>query len=269
MTLACTSASFGSSPATLQAILESDAAYFDAGAVLEPVPGGLIARIKGLENLPAACVVHRINPRALPADLDDWVDGVEARLLEHHVRLSRIYLHQAHAPTESVLRARGYRCRAEAAVALVSMPGEPSLSLRTIKSEPDWEEKLAYHAPSNHSPDGYLYEPAEWVEMERIKCDAGYMRACFIEKQGEVVGVVSLAVRAGLLRFKNLMVHPDFRGQGIAVATVQSCARHANRLGLDLAGAFTLAEDSENSFYHKAGCQTIGKITEWKKDLEG
>ena len=42
-------------------------------------------------------------------------------------------------------------------------------------------------------PDGHRSNPGLWVELERRKCDAGYMQAWFIEQGQEVLGVVSTA----------------------------------------------------------------------------
>ena len=53
-------------------LLESDRLYFEAGADVLPIPGAVIAAMRGAEKLAAGCVVQRIDPDAVGAP-DSWL----------------------------------------------------------------------------------------------------------------------------------------------------------------------------------------------------
>lgn len=251
----------------LEAILESDAAYFDAGAVLEPIDGAVIARMEGLEALPSACAVHRIETNKLPTDLDGWLVSVEEHLKSRKVCLARIYLLEADEGLEQALQGRGYHNRVEDAVAVKPGAVESRFPFRPIVTDADWQEKAALHQLAELSSDGYRSNPAQWVELERRKCEAGYMEAWLIEENREVVGAVSSARVGDLLRVKNLLVHPEFRGRGIAEATIRQFSGMARDQGAALVGAIRMAGVSTAGFYQKAGWRKLGEQTEWTKTL--
>src|SRR5688572_29247245 len=199
-------------------LLDSDRAYFESGAVLEPAGGATIARVPGLERVSAGCVVHRVDPSVLPRDPLRWIELVEQRLLGHGCRRARFYLTGRHPALEAALLARGYRPQDETGYAL-SVDGRPAsrrpeavvAEFRPVTSPDDWAAKLALHRLSGTGPDGYDSDPEAWVELERVRAAAGSMRPFFIVSRGAICGVVALASGRSLLRLKNLVVHPSWR----------------------------------------------------------
>ena len=215
------------SPAALGAeLLETDRGYFESTAVLEPAGGATIARVPGLERVSGLRGPPR-GPVGAPRDPARWVELVEQRLLGHGCRRARFYL-TGRLPRSRPLLARGYRPQDEIGYALVVdgrpaaiRPDGPPAELRPVTSADDWAAKLAFHRVSGTSCDGHDSDPEAWVELERIRVEAGWMRPFFIVSRGAICGVIALASGESLLRLKNLVVHPSWRRMGIGTAVLQ------------------------------------------------
>jgi len=253
-------------------LLESDAAYFEAGAVVHALEGAVLARIPGLERLPAAAVVQRVNPAAIAGSPDCWLDDVEELLRVHRIRHARIYLRHAPAEIESALRRRGYEENRELGLVrltgLEPVAGEefPAVTLEEVCDVVGWREKLAIHAATGTHPDGRRADAAEWCGMERHRVHHGYMRPYLIRAGRAVCGTVCVADRGQLLRFKNLLIQPDWRRRGYAMAAVAeilrlAAGRHA------MVGCFALAGGMALPIYHRAGFVDVTGQTEWIRPL--
>jgi len=253
-------------------LLESDAAYFEAGALVQAIEGAVLARIPGLERLPAAAVVHRVNPAAIASSADGWLNDLEALLRAHGILHARLYLQRGPVEIESALRRGGYAEERELGLLRLTGPvpaaaeSFPRVTLEEITDEAGWAEKRRIHAATATNPDGRPADPADWCGMERSRVRHGYMVPYLIRAGRAACGTVCLADRGPLLRFKNLLIHPDWRRRGYASATVVeilrlAVARHA------MVGCFGLASGSVLPLYDRAGFLEVAGQTEWTKPL--
>jgi GNAT superfamily N-acetyltransferase len=255
-------------------LLESDRSYFESAAVLEPAGGATIARVPGLERVSAGCVVHRVDPSVLPRDPARWIELIEQRLLGHGCRRARFYLTGRLPALEAALLARGYRPQEETGYVVpvddrpvATPPDGPAAELRPVTSPDDWAAKLALHRLSGNGPDGHECDPEAWVEVERLRVAAGWIRPFFIVSRGAICGVVGLGSMGSLLRLKNLMVHPSWRRMGIGTAVLHRARTIAWREGWAGVGAFALAGDPSEQLYAGNGYEPVVRQTEWMRPL--
>jgi ribosomal protein S18 acetylase RimI-like enzyme len=261
----------GSGPrAWARDLLESDRRYFEAGAELFPVPGAVIAALRGAESLAAGCVVQRIDAAQAASDADAWLAGVEGRLHALRSPRARVYLDTPHAPLERALERRGYRPRVEFGFvrAAGGGPGGIEIELLPAEDEHGWSARRALMHRAGRGPDGHSMEPELWVAMERRKSRAGYMRPYLIRTGGEIVGAVCAAPCGSLLRMKNLIVDPGHRRRGVATATAVHFARLAEGKGFTATGCFALDGEPGLVVYPRAGYMLLARQTEWVRDLE-
>jgi GNAT superfamily N-acetyltransferase len=263
-----------SAEALASELLESDRSYFESAAVLELAGGATIARVPGLERVSAGCVVHRVDPAALPRDPLRWVELVEQQLLGHGCRRARFYLTGRHPALEAALLARGYRPQEETGYLLVvddspmaPRPEGPIAELRPVTSADDWAAKLALHRLAGAGPDGHDSDPEAWVELERIRAAAGWMRPFFIVSRGAICGVIALSSGESLLRLKNMVVHPSWRRMGIATAVLHRARAIAWREGWAAVGAFAPTGDPTEQLYRNTGYEAVARQTEWMRPL--
>ena len=254
-------------------LLESDRAYFESAAVLDPAGGAIVARVPGLERVSAGCVVQRVDPSVLPRDPDRWVELIEQRLRGHGARRARFYLTGRHPALEAALLARGYRPQEETgyALAVTHRPLDRaeglSAELRPVTTPDDWAAKLALHRVAGSPPDGYDTDPEAWVELERVRAAAAAIRPFFIVSRGAICGVVALAAGGALLRLKNMLVHPSWRGMGVATAVLHCARLTAWREGWSALGAFVVSGDPGEQLYIRAGYQAVARQTEWMRPV--
>ncbi len=250
-------------------LLESDAAYFDAAAMLEPLEGAVLSRLPGLEHMRAGAVVHRIAPGAIRLGAESWVASVEALSRARRVPRVRLYLHRAEPKIERALRARHYAERREVGLARSTAPGssdDPPFSgvrLEEVVDLSGWDEKRRIHEACDVTPDGHLGDARSWCEMEQRRSAHGYMRPFLIFHDETVCGTLCLASRGILLRLKNLAIHPDWRGRGIATAAVRAAVLIARRAGYESVGCFAIPGGPALTVYQQVGFHPIVTQTEW------
>lgn len=251
------------------ALIESDRSYFELAARIDQFTLGQLCWMPGLNELAASCVVHRIvsDPSSNPSDA--WLHEIESSLLARSIPLARIYLDDSIPEIDDLLERNGYKNRCE--VGFLSPQGHTrapeNIQLRPVLSSQLWDLKLALHGESIEGPDGYTNQADLWVEMERRKCEAGEMQSYLVYRQSTVVATVGAIVGDGLLRLKNIVVHPKFRRQGIALGIVQHLwqmaeSDHGCRLGV-----FGMEEGKGSKLYRRAGLYSITKQYEWSKTL--
>lgn len=256
-------------------LIDSDASYFEAGAEVESIGGAGLAWLPGLEHLASAAVVYRIRPDRLPGSPLAWVKAVERRLRELGVTHARFYTTEGDPPgLGPALCASGYHRGEE--IGLCARAGgrsaaairRPAVTLAPIIRADQWAEKRALHAASAGHPDGHAGSPEDWCDLERRRVAAGYMTSCLIlDRDHRPCGTVGLAWQGPLLRFKNLLIHPDWRRQGYATASVAAIIRQAaGRTGH--VGCFALSPGPALGMYHRLGFRPVTRQYEWFRALE-
>jgi GNAT superfamily N-acetyltransferase len=249
------------------AMLESDRRYFEMAAHRQRVDGATLDWVPGLTHMAAGCVVHRVAPSAVPVP-DRWLPHVEVTLRELGARWLRVYLHERHEELEAALAAGGCRPRAE-----VGYLGQPSahpgdeVALVPVTDDAAWRDKLRLHDRSGVGSALYEAEAADWVELERRKCDAGAMRAFLATVNGAVCGTVSVIPAGQVLRAKNLLVDARFRGRGLARAMLARVYDEARRQGVDYLGAFAAESSAAERVYRRTGFRPVTRQYEWSRPL--
>ena len=256
------------------ALLESDRRYFELGATVQEVDGAELAWLPGMESTPAGCVVHRVRPAAAvsgggrhPAA---WVADVTARLRALGCGLARVYLDEPAPALDGALADAGYRRRVETGF-LVEGPLPPvardDVVLREIVDDDGWDAKAKLHAGSDVAADGHASRSEDWVEFERRKCGTGGMRAFLVVVDGEVCGAVATLEGDGLLRAKNVFVHPDRRREGIAAESLRVLSRRAADLGLAATGIFGVEGRPGAAVYTHLRMAPVIHQFEWSRAL--
>lgn len=258
--------------ALAEALLESDAAYFEAGARRAALPGAVMAWMDGLPTLPAAGVVHRVEPGLGGSGPGAWLDTVEEAVRSTGRNRTRIYLVLPQPELETALRDRGYESRAEIGLLHAAVASEgsgvPNVSLRPVVSDADWLAKDGLHAACDTGADGYRSPAREWALMERRKVEAGFMRPFLAVADGAVCGaisvcdVTSVCDQGSLRRLKNLVLHPAWRHRGFGSAVIQAVAGELSAPG-HVIGVFAVAGGVGERMYRRNGFTMITQQTEW------
>ena len=256
----------------LQELLDSDVAYFHAAAKCEDLSGYRISRMPGLESLPAACVAHPI-PGYTGTAGTGWLGLLEKRLSETGCGHARIY---QQVPDDSLAKhflQNG--CRAAEEIALLSPHegqehGETDTSgvrLRPVNSDADWSLKISVHRDIPQGPDGHASQAEKWVQMERLKCEAGYMEPFLIMAGQHTCGAVNFAPGFRIGRLKNIVISPGWRRKGVGERAASLIIMMARGRGFEVAGCFAMKSGRALNMYRKAGYFPAAQQTEWFKKL--
>jgi GNAT superfamily N-acetyltransferase len=250
-------------------LLESDRRYFEADAELIPLPGAVLARLRGVEALAAGCVVHRIDAAALPSDVDAWLAAIERQVRGFGCPRARLYQDAPHEALKAALARRGYVPCVEHGLVRTAdgIDDARTIELRLADDAAGWSQRRTLMEKSRRAPDGHVADPDLWVEMERRKHQAGYLQPYLIVSNGTAVGAVCAAVCGRILRLKNLIVDPVHRRRGVATATATRIAALAAEAGCDAAGCFALEGEPGVRAYTKAGYRMVTQQTEWVRNL--
>lgn len=252
-------------------LLESDRRYFEAGAESIPIEAATIARMRGAELLAAGCVVQRVAVAEIPERADAWLAEVETRLQSLGSPRARIYLDQPAPGLEAALARSGYRSRVEIGFVRAGDPAQPApiVELAQADDEHGWSARRKIMERCRLGPDGHQADPDLWVDLERRKCRAGYLRPYLISGGGGVVGATCVATCGSLLRLKNLFVDPDCRRRGVATAAAIRAARLAEQESHAATGCFAVEGGPGVAVYTPAGFVDVTRQTEWVRELEG
>ncbi|HET9397681.1 MAG TPA: GNAT family N-acetyltransferase [Sphingomicrobium sp.] len=248
--------------------IETDRIYFGQAAELLPLAGATLAWMPGLTGSAAAAVVQRVDPDAIADGGETWIAAAEAAITRTGARLARIYLDDRHAAADALLRRGGYAARDE--LAFVGKLPEPpvEMTLHPVTSKEDWQAKLRFHSAVNQTPDGHGNSAADWVELERRKCTAG-MDAFLAKVDGTVVGAIGAVWGDGIVRAKNVVVHPAHRRRTIGKAMLCHIAALGRDRGISEQCVMAVRGETGELLYRAAGMQVVGFQVEWSKPLGG
>ena len=254
------------------ALLESDRRYFEAGAEIVAVPGAAIALLRGAESLASGCVVQRIDSARLEASshaaVESWLGDLESRLRSIGAARARLYVERTGATLAATLSRRGYRRRVEHGFVRESGgAGESDLELEPADDDAGWSRRLDLVRRAGAVPDGLAADPGLWIEMERRRTRAGYMRPFLVRRGDGVVAIAGAAPCGPLLRLKNVVVDPGHRRRGVATALAVRFARLAAEEGFSAAGCFAIEGDPGMGIYGPAGYRAVTSQDEWVREL--
>lgn len=242
-------------------LIESDRAYFAAGAECLEFDGGRLRWMPGLQHLAAGCIVEpdgSVAADRFPDAAREAVGAVGAPLL-------RLYLPQGHGGDAEWIQ-QGFAPAVELAYARrpQPLPGlDPAVAICRLVTPADWAAKETLAAAMDNLPDGKPASAADWTLLERRKSEAGYARFYLAEIDGQPCGTFGLADCRPLLRLKNLAVHPGFRRQGISRAILHFARQLAFDESFEWLGAFALEGGAGSRLYASDGFELVGAQTEW------
>jgi GNAT superfamily N-acetyltransferase len=251
-------------------LLKSDGAYFRAAADCKTLQGCQLIRMPGLESLAAGCVVQTL-AGCKHYDASARIQSVEERLLDLDCSHARFYQQYPDSRLEQCFIQRGYRAVEEIALlntfnTCIDVEDE-EIQLRPVCSEGDWSLKLSLHHETAEDPDGHCSSAVSWLDMERRKCEAGYMEPFLIYSHDEPCGAVNFSLSKQLGRLKNLVIHPQWRRKGIGVEAAKLIACMARDHGKAAAGCFAIDNAPSLALYQSAGYVPVSKQIEWFKAL--
>jgi GNAT superfamily N-acetyltransferase len=253
------------SVAATEALMRSDYHYFGLAAEVSEVERGVhFCRMAGFTHMPVGCLTV-CDPGLSPSP--EAVREIEEKTLALGAGLVRIYTSAA-APGNQKIAQLGYSPQLEIGFAgepAGSPEDAPAVTLRPVRGVGDWEEKLSIQGAELSAPDGHLAAAADWVAMERLKCEEGSMSAFIIEHGDISVGAVCALEIGELLRMKNLVVGPSHRRRGYASATVVRFTHLAAERRCRIWGCFALRDGAGEAVYRSLGLKAVGMQVEWTK----
>lgn len=248
--------------------VETDRIYFEQSAELKQLEGATLAWMPGLTGSPAAAVVHRVDAEVIASGGEGWIADAEATMAATGAVMARIYLDDRHDGAGEQLRRAGY-CERDELVFVGKLP-DPTLDMRLhrVTSERDWEEKLHFHESIDETPDGHGNLAADWVELERRKTAAG-LDSYLAELDGSIVGAIGAVWGDGIVRTKNVVVHPAYRRRTIGKAMLCHIAALGRDRGVSEQCVMAVRGEAGELLYRAAGMQMVGFQVEWSKPLTG
>lgn len=255
-----------------EALMRSEYDYFNAGSHNRKIFAGEMSVTPKFESLASGCVLHGIQLNNINEDLTRWLSNVEAEFRKLGASLCRFYFSRQLELHHKLLTNKGYEKVVEVGLArslddsLKSL-NTPNGVLKPILDDEGWILKKELYQKAKHGPDGHDMKDGSYADLEKVKCDAGYMTSYLYWKDNKPIGAVSLAIKDEFSRLKNLLVDPDYRGQGIGSEIVVALMHEAKRLGAKLFGVYAVENMNSHKLYRSCGMQDVLRHTEWSKEL--
>lgn len=249
-----------------QDLMDTDSRYFEIGAEQRELLLGRMCWVPGCTEIAPGCVLVRTrqvksHEEALQgiAEFEEEAAGVEANLF-------RLYVQEPNDILEERLARRGYVRRQEVAFVSnggVSDPDDASkIKLREITSQAEMDQKSIVDRVVRVGPDGHVSDPERWHDCLCRKWMTGELKFYLIEYDGTTCGSLGEMETAGLVRLKNLVVHPDFRRRGIGKAAALMMLGMAGARNREL-GVFGTPGGGGFATYTSVGLPVAGVQHEW------
>jgi GNAT superfamily N-acetyltransferase len=104
------------------------------------------------------------------------------------------------------------------------------------------------------------------VELERRKAAHG-LESYLAMLGGEAVGAIGAIRGESILRFKNILIHPDHRRRGLGRAMLNSLAALGRESGILEQAVFAVRGNAGERLYRACGMRVVGTVVEWSKPL--
>ena len=253
------------SVAATEALMRSDHHYFGLAAEVSEIERGVhFCRMDGFTHMPVGCLTV-CDPGLFPSP--ETVREIEEKTLALGASVVRIYTSAAASGNQEMAQL-GYSPQLEIGFTgdpVLSPEDAPTVTLRPVRGVGDWEEKLSIQEAELSAPDGHLVASADWVAMERRKCEAGAMSAFIIDHGDIPVGAVCALEIGEVLRMKNLVVGRSHRRRGYARATIVRFTHLAAERRFGMWGCFALRGGTGEAVYRSLGLKAVGMQVEWTK----
>ncbi len=253
-------------------LMKSEYDYFHIGSENRSIFGGEISVVPEFEYLASGCVLHNVKLKNDDTDLLTWLNDIETEFKKIKAPLCRFYLHPEINVKTKIFNEKGYEEVIE--VGLIRHIENSLNDLKTVQGHlkliddnNGWHIKKNLYKISGKGPDGHNMKNGAFADFEKIKCDASYMTSFLYWKDEEPIGTVSLAIKNGFARLKNLLVHPKYRGKGIGEEIVISLMHEAKKSKATTFGVFAVKNMNAHKLYRSCGMKDILEQTEWSKEL--
>jgi GNAT superfamily N-acetyltransferase len=140
------------------------------------------------------------------------------------------------------------------------------VELLRVDSNEAWERKERLHMDADRTPDGHPSSASDWVELERRKAAHG-LESYLAMLGGEAVGAIGAIRGESILRFKNILIHPDHRRRGLGRAMLNSLAALGRERGILEQAVFAVRGNAGERLYRACGMRAVGTVVEWSKPL--
>jgi len=257
---------------TQKALMKSEYDYFHSGSHNRKTFAGEISVTPNFELLASGCVLHNIRESDISEDFESWLNAIEVEFRKIGTSLCRFYFSQQSEAQNKILMDRGYDKVTEIGLA-VNLDSLKSINsskgeLKPILDNGGWKLKKTLYKAAKLGPDGHNMKDGAFSDFEKVKCDAGYMISFLYWKDNKPIGAVSLAIKDEFSRLKNLLVHPDYRGQGIGSEIVMALTKEAKSLGSKTFGVYAVENMNSHKLYLGCGMKEVLRHTEWSKELK-
>ncbi len=261
-------------PYAVNVLLWTDRLYFELGAKRSSDSGLDLIYMDGHQRSPGGAVVWGVDRQCDEDHFHTMLLDAEREFQALGGRVMRVYMEDpVPLPLGKTLSRLGYHSRVELALmAPLPLPSsadppDPCYTLRAVTTDKQWRIKQSLHAGASEQPDGYDLSAADWVELERQKCETGGMQCYLVFSGDEPIAAVALIRDRGVARLKNLYVASSHRKRGVGLTTIRLLANEAANLGYRRFGCFAVKGGNALRVYERAGLRIISSVTEFSKDL--
>jgi hypothetical protein len=244
-------------------LLESDRAYYESGARLIPLPGGVLAYAEGLASMQGGSTVHRIDARRIAPDSLEWLIAVESRLSGLGVSRARLVLDRPAPELEWAMSQFGYQAIEEVGYVRPATATATSIELFPVADQTAWDQVAAIYAEDSNMSAAVSASLA----LDQQKQRRGYLRMFLARKRGAVCGAVSVADAGMMLRLQQLIVAPAQRQRGIAAAIIRATVGLAHGEGKAAVGCFAPQGQLGAAICLKGGFTPVIKQSVWTRVL--
>ncbi|MHA7859625.1 MAG: GNAT family N-acetyltransferase [Henriciella sp.] len=245
------------------ALMENDRRYFRAGATIEQLSNWKIIWTPGFRDLPAACVIEPLGDASFPPP--EVLDRLRAlgipEVRFYHTRsiLKALPLKPDYAVSQEI----AYLTDASS---LAAPEFDKDIHVRPLRDTED-NIKVALFESRDKRPDGKASDARDYVALERLKIDCGYMQGFIIEYRGTPAACFGLSISSSLVRMKNLLTSKNMTGRGCGTAIVQFAIQYAQQQQIPHVGVFAIKGGSGQRLYERCGMRPVGIQTEFSAPL--
>jgi GNAT superfamily N-acetyltransferase len=244
-------------------LMENDRCYFRAGATVENLSDWAIIWTPGFRDLPASCVLESRGDTTLPSR--EVLDRLQA------IRVPEVRFYQPLTGQRALPTNTRYNVSQEIAYLMdasraLSIEIDESIRVRPLRDTED-DIKVKLYESRDKRPDGKASNARDYVALERLKIEHGYMQGFIVEYDGIPAACFGLSISSSLVRMKNLLTSKHMAGRGCGKAIVQFAIQYAQQHGKPHVGVFAIEGGGGERLYRRCGMRPVGVQTEFSAPL--